>query len=206
MTDPNRTEDRDKVLFAFHRECERPTAEQITEWVSRFPQFADDIRAHAAVAWDWAMQKGLLEEKIDESLVARAYSHALNVIFNEQNSLTVNASHPSSGQTFQQILKASGKEVYQLARELDIDRGVLADMFNGWMFQPACRRLVDGVVSKLNMTVDAFDSAFRLALKNPYLGHAKSDKPPTVKQRSCEEIIRSSNMSPERKRYWLEED
>jgi hypothetical protein len=205
MTDPNRTEDRDKVLFAFHQECEHPTAEQISEWVSRFPQFAQDIRAHAAVAWDWAMQKGLPDETIDDSLVARAYSRALNVIFNEQNSATVNAGDRSS-QTFQQILNASGKEVYQLARELDIDRGVLADMFNGWMFQPLCKRLVNEVVSRLNITLDAFDSAFRLALKQPYLGHAKSDKPPRVKPRSCEEIIRSSNMSPERKRYWLEEE
>ncbi len=29
MTDPKRTEDRDKVLFAFHQECARPTAEEI---------------------------------------------------------------------------------------------------------------------------------------------------------------------------------
>ena len=46
--------DRDEVLFAFHQTCTDPTAEQIIEWVERFPQFADDIRAHAAILKDWA--------------------------------------------------------------------------------------------------------------------------------------------------------
>ena len=55
MTDPRKAEDRDSVLFAFHQECERPTAEQIIAWTKRFPEFADDIHDHATVAWDWAM-------------------------------------------------------------------------------------------------------------------------------------------------------
>jgi hypothetical protein len=46
--------ERDEVLFTFHEAYERPTAENIIEWTRRYPQFADDIRAHAAVAWDWA--------------------------------------------------------------------------------------------------------------------------------------------------------
>lgn len=50
MTDRINPNDRDSVLFAFHEECARPTAEQIIEWVSRFPEYADDIRVHASVA------------------------------------------------------------------------------------------------------------------------------------------------------------
>ena len=37
MTDPRKTEDRDSVLFAFHQECDRPTAEQIIAWANDTP-------------------------------------------------------------------------------------------------------------------------------------------------------------------------
>ena len=45
---------RDEVLYAFHRAYERPSAAEIIEWVTRYPQFAEDIRGHAALARDWA--------------------------------------------------------------------------------------------------------------------------------------------------------
>jgi hypothetical protein len=205
MTEANKTTDRDEVLFAFHQECGTPTAEQILAWIKKFPQFAEDIRAHAAVAWDWAMSDGLQGAEVDPSLCARGYSQALNIIYNEESSSA--SSHAvASGQTFQQMLNASGKEVYQLARELDVDRGVLADLFNGWMLPPACKRLADRVIASLNTTFEGFDSAMQLALQHPHLGHAKADKTPAVIPRSCEAIIRDSDMSPERKRYWLGED
>ena len=47
------------MLFAFHQACKQPSAEDILEWTSRYPQFADDIRADAAVARDWAAREGL---------------------------------------------------------------------------------------------------------------------------------------------------
>ena len=81
MTDRTQTPDRDNVLFAFHEACPRPTAEQIIDWTSRYPQFADDIRAHAAVARDWAARKELPAEEPSESALARAYSRALNALY-----------------------------------------------------------------------------------------------------------------------------
>src|ERR1035438_5570251 len=83
MTDEIKTANRDEVLFAFHQECKQPSAEQIVAWVNRFPQFAEDIRAHAAVAWDWATQTMDSEVDVDETMSARAYSQALNIIRSE---------------------------------------------------------------------------------------------------------------------------
>lgn len=201
MTDTNRTEDRDEVLFAFHQECTRPTSEQITGWARRYPQFAEDIRAHAAIAWDWAAEEPTEVGELDESLVSRGYSRALNVMFNAEK-----AAQPAAHtQSFQQMLQGSGKEVYQMARDLDIDRGVLADLFNGWMHGPVCKRLIDKIVTSLNITYEAFNSALTHALQAPRLGYAKADRTPMVKPRSCAEIIQESSMSPERKKYWLEE-
>jgi hypothetical protein len=201
MTDTNRTENRDEVLFAFHQECTKPTSEQIADWAKRYPQFAEDIRAHAAVAWDWAAEDASAFSELDESLVSRGYSRALNLMFNAET-----AAQPAAhAQSFQQLLDVSGKEVYQIARDLDIERGVLADLFNGWMHGPVCQRLIDEIMASLNITYVTFTSALAHALQAPRLGHAKADRTPMVKPRSCAEIIQESGMSPERKKYWLEE-
>jgi hypothetical protein len=205
MSDQINTADRDEVLFAFHQECERPSAEQIVAWVNRFPQFADDIRAHAAVAWDWATQTVDSEVEVDESMAARAYSEALNIIYAAENS-TEFAQTVTQSRTFQQMQAAVGKETYQLAREMDVGRGVLADLFNGWMLRPIRKRLIDGLVSLLGITITEFNFALDYALRSPRLGHAKANQIPVVAARPCDDIIRESNMSPERKGYWLEED
>jgi hypothetical protein len=80
MTNSNQTPDRDEVLFAFHEACARPTVKQIIEWASRYPQFADDIRAHAAVSRDWEARKDLSYEKPSESMLTQAYSRALGIV------------------------------------------------------------------------------------------------------------------------------
>ena len=49
MNEQNRSPERDEVLFAFHQACDNPTAEQVTEWTNRYPQFAEDILVHAAL-------------------------------------------------------------------------------------------------------------------------------------------------------------
>ena len=205
MTDQVKSSNRDEVLFAFHQECERPSAEQIVAWVKRFPQFADDIRAHAAVAWDWATQVKASPEEIDETMAARAYSQALNIIFNAQIE-PAPTKEVAPARTFSEIQTAANKETHQLAREMDVGRDVLADLFNGWMQPPLRKRLVDGLLSALHISSEEFSSALECALSQPRLGHAKANQAPVVVPRTCDDIIRDSNMLPERKRYWLEEN
>jgi hypothetical protein len=203
MTDQRRTEDRDSVLFAFHQECERPTAEQIIAWTKRYPEFAEDIRAHAAVAWDWAIRGQEPSEQLDGSLAARGYSQALNLIFDEEHT---NDNIAAKCQSFQEMLAAAGKNVPAIARELDIARSVVADLVNGWMIDPIPARVAEGITSALSTTPDLFRSAMQLAQQSQYVGHAKSDKTPVITPQSGEQIIRESDMSEERKRYWLGED
>lgn len=206
MKDYAEREDRDEVLYAFHQAFTKPSADEIAAWTQRYPEYAEDIVAHAAVAWDWASE-GLHEAKqLDESMLARGYSQALNIIFNAEQAVEKTRSVGESQKTFAEILSAAGKDVPTLARELDIGRSVLADLFNGWMLTPVCGRLVEGVIKALAITREAFDWAVTYALQKPYLGHAKADNAPVVKARNCGEIIRESSMPDERKRYWLGED
>ena len=146
MSQHNRKEERDEVLFAFHRACERPTAEQIIAWTDRYPQFADDIRSHAAVSRDWAASEDLPAVEADETMLARAYSNALNALYEAEIEAS-SAAPARAAKNFHEMLKERGKEVFQLAGELDIARGVLADLFNGWMLAPVRKRIVDAVTS-----------------------------------------------------------
>lgn len=61
---------RDEILFAFHDACEHPTAEQIMEWTSRYPEFAGDIIAHAEHQLSWKAQPDLQNAESDEADMA----------------------------------------------------------------------------------------------------------------------------------------
>jgi len=205
MNGYNAGEERDKVLYAFHQECKRPTAEQILDWVRRFPQFAEDIRAHAAVGLDWAAREDEPALEASSALLERGYSNALNALYNAQMKTAPSMPSSTAAQSLHDIAAARGKEVFQIASEIDIGRSVIADLFNGWMCPPIRKRLVEAICAALTITHDMFDSAFAAACQNPRFGHAKANHMPSVTTRSCDEIIKNGNMTPERTRYWLEE-
>jgi hypothetical protein len=102
----------------------------------------------------------------------------LNALYSADVEATSSAPLSARG-GFHEIMTARGKEIFQLATELDISRGVLADLFNGWMAAPIRRRLIDAVLSSLAITREAFDSALQFSLQNPRFGLAKADKAPT---------------------------
>lgn len=85
MTDQLNAAKRDEVLFAFHRACERPTVQQIIDWTERYPEFAEDIRDHAAIRLEWAADSHAQQDQPDELMLARGHSRALNAIYNAQS-------------------------------------------------------------------------------------------------------------------------
>ncbi len=204
MTDQLKAAKRDEVLFAFHRDCDHPTVEQIIAWTERYPEFAEDIRAHAAIRLDWAADNDAEYDQPDELMLARGHSRALNAIYIAQ--VAQQAEAAGEAVTFQQLMAASGTTIPQLARELGIERGILADLVGGRMLAPVGRRLVEGFGRAIQATGQKFERALRSALAQPTLGHAKADRQPTVVARPYADIIRSSSMSDERRAYWLGED
>jgi DNA-binding Xre family transcriptional regulator len=203
MTARPQTPDRDEVLFAFHEACPRPTAQQIIDWTSRYPQFADDIRAHAAVARDWDARRELPADEPSETELARAYSRAINALYEADAKA---AASPAPPQTFQDILAARGTNARALAQEVGIGRGVIADLIGGRMRGPVGRRFLDAVCRALAITHAAFSGAIETALGRPQPVLAKAAGTPTVNARSYEEVIRDSGMTEDQIRYWLDED
>ena len=205
MTDRTQMPGRDDVLFAFHEACPRPTVEQIIDWTTRYPQFADDIRAHAAVARDWAAGEGLPAEGPSETMLARAYSRALNALYKAD--AETKPAETGAAQSFQDIIAARGTSVAALALEIGgtvgIRRSVIADLVNGLMREPIGQRFRDALCRALAITRDRFYAALEQALAAPRVGLARADAAPTVNARSYEEVIRSSGMTPEQIQYWL---
>lgn len=205
MIEQNRIPERDEVLFAFHQTCDNPTAELVNEWTRRYPQYADDIREHAAVRAQWASDSDEQDVQPDESLLARGRSQALNLLHNARQESA--AAQNISEKTWPQAVSAAGFDIPRLARCINIDRMVLAELNAGRMRLPLGRRLSDALTDVLGVSTAWLERAVADLLAGPRrLGHAKADEAPTINTRSYAEVIRASPMSDDDKRYWLGED
>lgn len=204
MIEQNRNPDRDDVLFAFHQACDNPTAEQVSEWTRRYPQYANDIREHAALRAQWASDSDEHGAEPDESMLARGRSYALNLLHDARQEA---AAQSDSEKTWAQALSAAGFDIPRLARCVNIDRMVLAELNAGRMRLPLGRRLTDALADVLGMSTAWLERVISDLLTGPRrLGHAKADEAPTINTRSYAEVIHASSMSEDEKRYWLGED
>jgi hypothetical protein len=200
MTTQSRDQERDTVLYAFHEALSRPTAADIIEWTGRYPDFAEDIRAHAAIAREWHDREQEAFAEASESLIATAYSRALDLMFKARNA------NSDAQRTFQEVIAARGMNVAQVARAIGIDRGIIADLVSGRMSGPIRTIFVHAVTSALAISHDIFDVLHRRALGHPTMGLAKATHAPSVVVRPYDDIIRTCDeLTPEDKKKWLEE-
>ena len=205
ITQNSDKESRDEVLLAFQEACKRPTTEQIFDWAIRYPAYAEDIRAHAAVARDWAAREGAPVTEPDATMLARGRSRMLNAIYDTEVAAAAEVSAEPC-LSFKDMMSAKPITVAQLAREIDIPRCVLADLLNGGMRQPVGKKLVSALGPVFGVPPQAIYSAQRQALDAPRLGYAKADGAPTINPRSYEEVIRTSGMTPEQIEFWLSDE
>jgi hypothetical protein len=177
MNESAKREERDAILIAIHQECEKPTTEQIIAWIEQYPDYAEDIRAHAAVSLDWAARETGAEGEVSQSLLDRGFSNALNAFYSAQQRAQTEANVKS----FQDLAAALNIDVVQMAREMDIARGVLAALFNGLMLPPIRRRLIEHVCRLLAITREVFDSALALAtLRRNNSGQSNDSRTTTI--------------------------
>jgi transcriptional regulator with XRE-family HTH domain len=202
MTEKKENTNRDDVLFAFHKACPRPTSDDIAAWVHRYPQFAEDIRIHAGIARDIAEEDNLME--VPEIMFQRGYSRALSALYSAD--LENAASESDTYQSFEAVLEARGKTIPKLAKEIDISRSIIADLFGGRVSPPLSKRMMESLQNSLTISAEKVLEFLQHALDQPKLGMAKATKISAVVARSFEEVIRTSGMSEEKIRYWLDKD
>lgn len=208
MTERHHIATRDEVLFAFHQQCARPSADEILLWVGRYPQFANDIRELAAVSLEWDEGDDQEVDQPTESELNKAFSNALNALYSGQNK-SLQSMPAKASQTLSDLFKARQLKIPAIARELDgigIGRSVLADLLNGGIIGPLGARLKNALCRLLAISEAAFESALEATLASPQIGHAKASTNPTVVRRTYADVIQSSNMTSVQIAYWLDQD
>jgi hypothetical protein len=208
MTNDINSSDRDEVLSAFQDACAEPTAEDIISWTTRFPQFADDIRDHAAITLDWAAQDDVEERPLQQGRVNDAYSQALAGL--RAGDATISATATNDQASFQELMAARGKTAATMEAEvggsIGIGRSIIAALINGAMAPPIGTRFKRAVMQTLSINVAMFDQALNIALAKPRMGLAKSSGPPKINKRSYEDIVKTSGMGSDQIKHWLSED
>ncbi|PKP68485.1 MAG: hypothetical protein CVT83_05305 [Alphaproteobacteria bacterium HGW-Alphaproteobacteria-5] len=201
MTELRNDADRDDILFAFHRACARPSAQDVIEWSERFPKLAEDIVAHAAMIRELCARATEEYEEVDPILIARGRSYALSALYNAQ------AQAPDletkSAQTFEELFDTASTTLPEVATKIGIKRVILAHMIGGRMLAPVGESLLLPFLHAVNATREQFNAALQLALASPRMGMAKANGEATVTPRSYEDIIRS-HYPPEEAAKWLD--
>tara|TARA_R110002096_G_scaffold287906_2_gene481548 strand:+ start:383 stop:1084 length:702 start_codon:yes stop_codon:yes gene_type:complete len=222
MTNYATKEEKSEVLYAFHLACETPTSKDIIEWTKRYPQYADDILEHAELllAQKSRSQSGPCQP--DEEMLAKGRSEAMSAIYEaeqgasesfvdaESDTNTSDGSGvtlgPSSAINFDLLLKNACKPIPTLARDIDIDRAVVAEVAAGRVRLPIGDRFLAAVASILGLQPDNIVAAIRQSLDRPRLGPAKARDRPVIESIPYRDVILGSvNMTPEQIQYWLDE-
>ncbi len=226
MSKHNTQEKRTDVLYAFQLACEHPTSSDIIEWIKRYPQYADDIREHAEMLLAQHSRSQFEQLEPDEEILAKGRSVAMNAIYEAEQAAerkddkpaAMHSSEISSNGTsdvtleisskvnFYQLLENVNQSIPKLARKIDIDRHIIAELAAGRMKLPIGDRLLVAIAGVLGHATNTIVAAIRQSLQQPRLGHAKARDRPVIQARPYEEIVTSSTeMSHEQKQYWLEE-
>lgn len=194
--------ERDEVLIAFHEECDIPTRADVERWTLAHPEFAHDIREHAAMRLAMLADAVEAPAGLGDDMVVRGRSRVQSAMFAAEAEDRATAA-AASGSTLNAMLKVASLSQPELARRLPIARVVVADLFAGRMvdLRP---RFSTAISRELGVSLAEFNVAHAQAARIPSLrGRAKASGQPIAKQRSFEEIIRSSGMSDDDIAYWL---
>jgi len=191
------TRRRDEILVDFHRDCPRPTDEDISVWVERHPDLADDIRVHAEALLAGIQERHLRPEP-SEGLLERTRSTALDAL--EAARTKAVQSEPVPG--LEGLMISAGTDVPRLARVLNLGRAPIVDLVQGRVVLPAPVALLAALADALRTTVAIVDAATRAA--TPRMGPAKADGSPSALRRPFADIVREDPTMPQAsKDLWL---
>ena len=199
----------DDALNSFVLENDRPTAENVQEWVDRYPQFRKDLVEFAAV---WAEQLVLpsseeIGVEAENVLIDRAMSHVLNVAYNRDVEILEQTTSDDSVQSLTEDAKRVGTKPAQLAKSCGLDL-VLLSKLNSRQIQPWTIpvELIGMLAEQLHKTAAALKIFFarppRATERKAYLSRGK---PTETAQQSFADAVRQSSLPIEERARWLNE-
>ncbi len=200
----------DDVFNTFVAENERPTAENLQEWVGRYPQYRREL-VDFAVAW--AEQLALppapeLGPEVEKTLINRAMSHVLNVAYeqNVQEQRRVENDDPANDLT--RKAQQAGINVQELAEACALDL-LLISKLNNRQIKP--ETIPPQLVNLLGKLLWKSTTAIRLYFAKPpqaTMGKVflALSKPKSAEQQSFVDAVRMSSLPEEEKARWINEE
>ena len=199
----------DDALNTYVLENDRPTAENVREWVGRYPQFRKDLVDFAAV---WAEQLVLpaadeMGVEAEKALVDRAMSHVLNVAYNRDVEKLEQMTSDDPVLSLTDDARRAGTKPAQLAKVCGLDLGLLSKL-NNRQIQPRTipPELFEMLAERLNKSIAALKIFFaRLPRSTERKAYLSRGKPTGTAQQSFADAVRQSSLSDEEKARWLSE-
>lgn len=105
----------DEVLFDLHQTVKNPTPAEITRWINKYPEFADDIRSYVVEMIDMeflASGAGKQSEKASPSI---------------SNTKLI----PTKHQTFRDAIGSRNMTLVEFSRKINISQSVVSDVNSG---------------------------------------------------------------------------
>lgn len=173
----------DDVLFEFHQVPDPISPKLLNAWTSRYPQFADEIRAHAVEIMDMELLASTQGASAAQTRVSEAV-------------------------TLRAALQEAGTSLRDFADRLDISRSVVSDINSG-RIDPATisKRFARLGAAQIDRAMDWFEAVVRSSRETGPAPAFKAKALPSVgRQRTWEEAIRGSEMDEDRRSFWLSDE
>lgn len=197
----------DDVLNEFVAAYEKPTAEGLEIWASRYPQFRNELVDFAA---SWAAQLVLpsspeLNAEEERLLVDRAMSHVHNVVF-KRNETGATQTEDRSISSLTGEAKRAGMNAQEFAKACDLDLALVTKL-NNRQIRPLSipAELVNHIARLLSASFDTV-YAYLAELPKGLAGRSflARGKPQSAEQQSFADAVRVSSLSEAEKARWLD--
>ena len=198
----------DDVFNTFVAENDRPTAENLQEWVKRYPQYRRELVDFAAA---WAEQLVLppapeLGPEAEKALIDRAMSHVLNVAYNRDLQEQQRAENDDPIHSLTGEAQRAGINAQELAESCGLDV-VSISKLNDRQIKP--ETIPARLVSLLGKLLQKSTEAIRVYFAEPPQAVAGKaflalKKPRSAEQQSFADAVRMSSLSEAEKARWLD--
>ena len=199
----------DDALNTFVADNDKPTAENLKEWIELYPQYRRELVDFATV---WAEQLVLppalaMDSEAEKVQIDRAMSYVLNVAYNQKQQQQGNVDTEESIRNLTSECQRIGKSVQSVAIACGLDLALFSKL-NNRQIKP------DTIPMKLfdylGMSLSKPPTAIRDYLEKPTqtamnISFLARGKPTNTEQQSFTKAVRSSSLSEQEKARWLYE-
>ena len=200
----------DDALNTFVAENERPTRENLQEWVKRYPQFRRDLVEFAAV---WSEQLLLprgpeIGPEAEKVLIDRAMSHVLNVAYNREMQAQEHAANDKPIVNLIGEGQRAEMNAQQFAEACDLDLALMSKL-NNRQFEPESipldliRRVGQLLKRPIAVIADYLSEPPQAFTGKTFLSRGK---PESTLRQSFVDAVQESSLPDKTKARWLKEN